>query len=111
MNLFAFSGFFWGATTLSLGIFVLRNGKTRLHRMWAIFNFVITIWALGYGIAAICETAESARFWWRIAHIGGPVNSVLLLHIVCVLGGLRRRGFLILSNFCPYRSRSRGLIS
>ena len=99
MNVFAFSGFLWAFTTLSLGIFVAIVGTTKLHRIWAIFNFNITIWAFGYGMAAIQKDAEAARLWWLIAHLGANINPVLLLHAVCILGGLRRRTFLIFGYF------------
>jgi len=91
MNLFAFSGFLWGITTLSLGVFVLIVGKNKVHRLWAIFNLNITIWAFGYAMAAMSKDIDTARFWWRFAHIGGNINTVILLHAVCVIGDLKRR--------------------
>ncbi len=95
MNLFAVSGFVWGISTLSLGIFVLGVGKTKLHRMWAIYNFVVTIWAFGYAMAAISKDVEAARLWWLIANIGGFLNGVVLFHIVCIIGKLERKWILI----------------
>ncbi len=95
MNMFAFSGFLWGITSLSLAIFVMIVGKTKLHRLWAIFNFVITIWALGYAAAALSTDVENAKFWWRVANLGGFLNGVILLNLVCVLGGLKKRFLLI----------------
>ncbi|MDD5680153.1 MAG: ATP-binding protein [Candidatus Omnitrophica bacterium] len=107
MNLFAFSGFVWALTTLALGIFVLIVGKTKVQKAWGMLNLVVTIWAFGYGMAALSSDMKTAVFWWRIAQIGGDINPVVLLHAVCAIGGLRRRfllafGYIFLTAFYLY---------
>ena len=99
MNMFAFSGFLWASTTLALGIFVLAVGKTKVQKLWGVFNLTVTIWAFGYGMAAISKDMRMAAFWWCFAHIGANANPVIILHAVCALGGIKRKALLMFGYF------------
>ncbi|MFC1576391.1 GAF domain-containing protein, partial [Candidatus Omnitrophota bacterium] len=96
MNLLAFSGFFLGLTCLFLGTLILRYGSNWIHKTFALQNLAIAIWGFGCGFAAISQLQSGAFLWWGIAHIGGFLLIVSLLHHAMLLNNFYPKKLLVL---------------
>jgi len=81
MTPFALSGLLILITSLGLGIFVLiKTPRIFTNRLWAYFNFAISIF--GFGVYKIGSThdPQSALLWLKIEHVGVITIPVLFLH-------------------------------
>ena len=95
MNLFTIAGLSLGITCSILALFLLLQGKTKLHRIWALFNFVVAIWGFGCFIVGIASTESDALFGWRFAHVGGLFISIFFYQMICELCDLKRKKSII----------------
>lgn len=95
MSLFALSGLSITFTCLALFFVILFYGKTKIHKIWAIFNLVVAVWGIGTYLAGKADSPESALFGWRIAFGGALFISVFFYHTVCIFGDLERKKTLI----------------
>ncbi len=97
MNPFTAAGLLLGITCLSLVLIVLVHGKTKLHRVWALFNLVISLWGFGAFLVGKSTTPSSAIINWKLAHIGGIFIPVCFFHTICIFSNIevKRRNFII----------------
>ncbi|NQU19313.1 GAF domain-containing protein [bacterium] len=95
MNLFSLSGLIIIATCSVLLIIIFIFGKNRLHKIWAIFNFVVIIWGIGSFLVGIAKTETSALFAWRLAFLGALFTCVFFYHTVFIFSNTKKRTFLI----------------
>lgn len=84
MNLFAFSGMLLGTTCLALVLIIAFYGKTRLHRVWLLFNVAVAIWGFGSFFIGIASNPSSALTSWKFATIGAIFLSVFFYHMSCI---------------------------
>jgi len=68
MNIFAITSLSVSICCLVLGIFIFVIAKTKIHRIWAIFNLSCFTWAIGTFFVAISDSPRNAEFWWRCAY-------------------------------------------
>jgi two-component system cell cycle sensor histidine kinase/response regulator CckA len=97
MNLFAFSGILLGTTCLILLLIIGLYGKTRLHRIWFLFNVAIALWGFGAFFVGKATTPSSALASWKFAHIGIIFISVFFYHTMSVFCDIEkaRRPFIL----------------
>jgi signal transduction histidine kinase len=81
MTPFALSGLLILITSLSLGILVLiKTPNIFTNRLWAYFNFAISLWGLGAYKVGSTHDPQSALLWFKIGYIGVIFLPSLLLH-------------------------------
>ena len=81
MTPFALSGLLILITSLSLGIFVLiKTPHIFANRLWAYFNFAISLWGLSAYMIGSAHDPKSALLWWEIGHIGVITLPVFFIH-------------------------------
>lgn len=83
-NPFALAGLSLGTTCLLLALFVLFSGRTKLHRIWVLFNLSVAIWGFGALLIGNATNLPDALLAWRIAHIGGIFIPVCFFHTASV---------------------------
>lgn len=91
MNVFALLGLLLGITCLFLSIVLAIYGKTKLHRIWTLFNLSAAIWGFGCFIVGMSIDKSTALFGWRFAHVGGLFVSVFFYHMVAAFYDLERK--------------------
>src|SRR3990167_10296726 len=108
MNLFAIAGLSTSIFCFILAMIALIYGRTKLHRLLMLFNFVVGIWGLGTFLVGMTTSASSALSAWKFANAGGIFISITFYHMVCVFAELQRKktiifaylqGFVFLSLF------------
>lgn len=94
---FALTGLFNGIGALALGLFVfLKKKKSALHRVFALLNLAIAVWALSYWQWLIASEKSTALFWTRILTIGSTFIPILFLHwILLVLNKTKQKKNLV----------------
>src|SRR4030066_1021688 len=90
MTLFALSGLTCGIFTAILALIALLLGKTKIHRILALFNISVAIWGFGCFIAGIATRESSAIYGWRFAQTGGIFIAVFFYHMISICCGLQR---------------------
>jgi signal transduction histidine kinase len=97
MNAFTTAGLLLGITCLSLMLIVLIQGKTKLHRTWALFNLAVSLWGFGAFLIGLSSTSSLAIINWRLAHIGGIFIPVSFFHTICIFSNVevKRKKFII----------------
>src|SRR4030042_7157108 len=101
-NLFSLSGLLILFSVPIIIIFSLKNYKSKLHIIWAIFNIAVGIWGLGAFLISISEDANKAFLYWKIAHFGIIFIPTLHYHvsfIFCELSNKKILVFLYLQSF------------
>jgi len=84
------------AITCAILIFIiLRYGSTKLHYLWAFFNFTPGIWGFGAFFIGIARNEQEAMLAWKIALFGAMITPVVCYHVTTVLGNLKRTQLLI----------------
>ena len=100
VNILALSGLFNGIGALMLGLITLRYGKTTLHRLFALLNLAIIIWALSYWRWLLADNYETALFWTRMLSIGSTLIPIFFLHwILSLLNIAKKHKILLLSGY------------
>jgi hypothetical protein len=95
LSLFSFIGLLTFINCSVLAIITYVFGKQRLHKIWALFNVVTSIWGLGLFFVGDRSLAiDKALFWWKFAHIGGMLIPVVFLHTIYEILRIKERKFL-----------------
>ncbi len=97
LNLFSIAGLVLNTTCFILILIILIYGKTRLHRIWALFNFAIGIWGISAFFIGKASTPQESLFWLRIGHIGVIFIPILFLHVVYLLCEISNKKLLFLA--------------
>src|SRR5437867_3668802 len=77
-------------TSFVLTILLLFFGKTKLHRIWGIYNLYVLIWGIGGFLAGNSKTPEMSLLWWRIAHVGVVTIPIFLYHATILFCNLKK---------------------
>ncbi|MCG2690397.1 ATP-binding protein [Candidatus Parcubacteria bacterium] len=98
---FALTGLFNGIGALALGLFVFfKKKKSALHRVFALLNMAIAVWALSYWQWLIASEKSVALFWTRILTIGSTFIPILFLHwILLVLNKEKEKKKLLILGY------------
>ncbi|MDP3142700.1 MAG: ATP-binding protein [Candidatus Omnitrophota bacterium] len=86
-------------TSAILIFIILRSGKSKLHRTWALFNISVAIWGFGAFFIGRSSTPDEAFFWWRFAHIGIILMPVFIFQVISLLCDLRQKKLLLFVYF------------
>lgn len=97
MSLFLFSNLLVSITSLGLILLLLIYGRQKIHRIWALCNFVVFTW--GVGTLIISSTANPLLIYigWQLALIGGYFIATTYYHTIYVLTASKNKAFLILT--------------
>lgn len=74
--------------------FILIFGKTKLHRIWALFNISVCIWGLGCFLAGKSSSSSFALKSWQLALSGGVFISTTFFHTVTIICNNKKRVWL-----------------
>ena len=98
---FALTGLFNGIGALALGLFVFfKKKKSDLHRIFALLNLAIAVWALSYWQWLITSEKSVALFWTKILTIGSTFIPILFLHwILLVLNKEKEKKKLLILGY------------
>ncbi|MFA5337470.1 MAG: ATP-binding protein [Candidatus Omnitrophota bacterium] len=99
MNLFAISGLFIAVTALVLFLILIIYGKTKLHRIWAIFNLAVCLWGIGTFMAGAATTPKFALLGWQVGLAGGVFIATFFYHTTCVFCEIKRKKTLFFAYF------------
>jgi signal transduction histidine kinase len=90
---FALSTIVTAAAVLSFGLYALwKNPRGRLNQVWAAYNLVIGVWAVGQTIQVTTNDLHVADVVTRLFHGFGVFwFTPLLFHLIAVLAGVERR--------------------
>jgi signal transduction histidine kinase len=95
-NIFSLSGLLILCTFPILTILSLKNYKSELHGIWAIFNIAVGIWGFGALLVSISKDKESAFLYWKLAHVGIIFIPILYFHVSVVFCNLLNKKILFL---------------
>lgn len=95
-NLFSIAGIVLATTCFFLTFILLLYGKSYLHKIWALFNFIVGIWGLGAFYIGQIQEYEKALMIWRAVHLAVIFIPVLNYHVVYILFNLRQKKILYL---------------
>ena len=100
MNFFAITSLAVTICCLVLAVFIFIFSKTKVHKLWAIFNFFCFTWAIGTYFASISHSVTYANFAWRWAYGLGSFVPFMFYWFVYVFCGLEKKNLLrIISIF------------
>jgi len=94
MNLFAITSLLVSVCCFGLAIFIFTIAKTKLHKLWAFFNFACFLWAIGTFFAAISKSPLSAEISWRWTYGLGAIVPCVFYHFICAFCALKRKRIL-----------------
>ncbi len=81
-------------TSFILTLLLLPFGKTKLHRIWGLYNLSVTFWGIAGFFAGISQSAQLSLLWWRIAHIGVVAIPIFLFYATLLFCNVKRPNFL-----------------
>lgn len=96
LNPFSISGIVLSVTSILLTLILLIYGKSNLHKICALFNFVIFIWGIGSIYIGSIQNSETALHFWRWIKISITFIPILNYHVVYLLCRLNNRKILYL---------------
>lgn len=82
MCFFSWTGLIIFVNSLIFGIFSWLQGRQKLHRVWATFNFAVALWGFGSYKFSTASQPETSLFWLHVAHLGVVSIPVFFLHFV-----------------------------
>ncbi len=94
-NFFTSSTLSLAVTSFILTIFLMSSGKTKLHKIWGLYNLAVTMWGLGGFLAGFIRNPDLSLFWWRISHLGVIAIPVFLFHGIYLFCGVKNKIILI----------------
>ena len=95
LNPFAISGLILFFTCIILTLTILIYGKTKLHRLWALFNIAVGIWGFGTFLAGKATAELAALHSWRFTHVGAIFLSIFFFHVICTFCEIERPKIII----------------
>ena len=96
LNFFTISSVSLILTSFVLLIVLLIYGKTKLHRICAMFNFSVFVWAVGTLLISLYSKPSQALIGWKIAVTGGLFIAALFYHTAYIVGGLLKKKILVI---------------
>jgi len=97
INLFAVSGLLITITCVTLIVILVKFGKTKVHRLWTLFNLSVCIWGFGAFLLGISPTENVAGIVGRIAHIGAIFIPIFFYHTISIFCELYRKKIILFS--------------
>jgi len=94
MNLFLLTNIAISSLCGALAIFTFFQGKNKTHFIWAIFNTIVSVWALALYFVATSKSPAEAISYWKIVLIPNTFISILLYHLVHSFCDLKGKRFL-----------------
>lgn len=97
LNLFSLSGLIVSVTCAFLTIILLIYGRTKLHRIWMLFNITVAVWGIGMFLVAQANNDAEAIGYWKLVHVGGLFIAPVFLHMICRYCGIERKRLLVIA--------------
>ncbi len=95
MSLFSLANLSIAILCISLAVAILPQAKNYAHRIWAIFNIIVALWALGLYFVGISGTPEKGILFWKWTFIPNTFIPVLFYHLIHAYCNLRDKKILI----------------
>ena len=97
INLFTLSAFAITTTCLWLVGLLLIYSRSKVHKVWMLFNLSIAFWAAGLILVGNAKDSQSALWYWQIAHASGIFVAIFFYHVVYIYCNLRCKRFLMIA--------------
>ncbi len=95
-SLLSIFSFILSLTCLTLVIFLTFFAKTKLQKILLLLNLCVSIWGIGLTFIGIKTLSlDNVLIWWKIAHSGGILISVVFMHLMLELCEVKKREILI----------------
>ncbi|NQT07185.1 MAG: ATP-binding protein [Candidatus Omnitrophica bacterium] len=91
LNPYSISGIILVVTCSILVLLIIIYGKTKAHRLWALFNVSVGIWGVGTILTGQAGTETIAFIGWRCGFAGVIFIPILFYHVVSSFCQLERR--------------------
>ena len=78
-----------------LAYLIAKYAENKAQQIWACFNCVVIIWALGAFLAVTTKIPEKAMFYWKLSHLGIDFIAIIFYHFVCTYYQLNKKIILI----------------
>ena len=113
LNAFALSGILIFITDASFAVYVFSKGfRSRATKLWCLEALSVALFGFGIFFVATALTPDSARFWWRITHLGVILIPTVYYAFTYVFLELEKKteavfcyalaGFFLVLNLTPY---------
>jgi signal transduction histidine kinase len=89
-NLFTISNLTLAISSLILTVLLFIFGKSKLHRVWGLYNFAVAIWGIGGFFAGATTSSELSLFWWKVAFVGVITIPIFLFHGTLLFCGINK---------------------
>lgn len=97
INFFSVSGAVVLLTAVALMAIFLRFGSSKLHKLWALFNFFVGTWGLSVFLIGSTQDVSVARQLWKLANFSGIFLSAVFFHTTLIYCGEKRPKLLAFS--------------
>ena len=97
INLFSLSSLLLSITCIFLVILLAIYGRSKLQRIWMLFNISVGIWAIGAFYISQIESPKVALEVWRIVEISVVFIAIFFLHVTAIVCNLKLKRILSLA--------------
>ncbi len=97
--LFSISGVILSFTSLILVLVLYFFGKSKLHQIFALFNFAIAWWGVCAFFIGRSHNAHLSLFLFKLAHLGIIFIAVFFYHFSCILSNIKRTPLILFAYF------------
>ncbi len=102
-NIFSIAALWTSIICLFLVLLFLLYGKTKVHRIWGLFNLSLSLWAFFVFLAASSANKDYAYIFWLISHSFGIFISIFFFHTILQISHSRTKlDRLLLAFSYPY---------
>lgn len=95
MNLFSLASLFLGITCFILVVLLILYGRSRLQRIWMLFNISVGLWAFGAFYISRIEVPALALNSWRVVEVSVVFIAVFFLHVTAIVCNLKIKPLLV----------------
>ena len=92
---FSFSGLILAFTSIILVAILIVYGRTKVHRIWMLFNLSLVWWGIGVYFMGKCSNPLQTIVVTKIAYVGVIFISVFFYHFSCEFSEAKRSGWIL----------------
>lgn len=96
MPLYAYTSISVSIFCFIFGVFIYRNSKTTVHRLWSLFNIGVANWSFGVFLAVSSNNLHMANFGWKWAYGFGVFVPAVFYHFAHSYCGFKKRRMLVM---------------
>ena len=91
INFFTVGGLILAVSTICLCVILTLYGRTKLHRIWFLFNFILGLWGVGAFYIGFLDDRSLTLMLWRIVFVAIIFIPILNYHVVYILCDLKEK--------------------